>query len=313
MKAAIRTQKVDAETLLTIMYVLVDDWYHDHASRLLQGKRGAKPTFSDSELITLLLAMDYFPYPGETQYLEYIRANHLALFPTLVDQSQFNRRARALRLLIEEFRIYWATQLGAMQEAAFLLDTKPVPVMGYKRDKRHSEFAGSAAYGVCPSRNLKYFGYKLVMITTLDGLPVAYDLVPANTDEREAADELLPRFHHCHIFTDKGFIDEDWQTQWASRHGIRIWNVKRKNQQPQNPPQFDRWLNSSRERIEGAFNELRNTGRDLERLFRKTVRGVCTHVIAKVTSHTLKLVLRRFFHIDIQTFSTDNASFQTSH
>lgn len=41
--------------------------------------------------------MDYFPYPGEPQYLEYIRANHLALFSTLVDQSQFNRRARALR------------------------------------------------------------------------------------------------------------------------------------------------------------------------------------------------------------------------
>jgi hypothetical protein len=312
MYATTRTQKIDAETLLTVIFVLVDDWYQEHAGRFLAGKRGAKPTFSDSELIALLLAMDYFPYPGETQYLEYIRANHLRLFPTLLDQSQFNRRARALRLLVEEFRKYWMVQLGATQDRAFLLDTKPVPVLGYKRDKRHSDFAGSANYGVCTSRKMKYFGYKLVMITTVDGLPVAYELVPANTDERDAADELLPLFHQCHIFTDKGFIDEDWQTQWTARQGVRIWNVKRKNQQPQNPPEFDRWLTSIRERVEGAFNEIRNTGRDLERLFRKTVLGVCTHVIAKVTSHTLKVALRRFFHIDVQTFSTEDLELQTS-
>lgn len=313
MKATTRLQKIDAETLLTVIFVLVEDWYQAPTGRLLHGKRGAKPTFSDSELITLLLAMDYFPYPGETQYLEYIRANYLALFPTLGDQGQFNRRARALRFLVEAFRKYWMTRLGATQERAFLLDTKPVPVMGDKRDNQHSEFAGSAAYGVCTSRKMKSFGYTLVMITTFAGLPVAYELVPANTDERDAADELLPVFHQGHVFTDKGFIDADWQTQWAHRQGVRIWNVTRKNQQDQNPPEFDRWLTSIRERVEGAFNEIRNTGRDLERLFRKTVLGVCTHVIAKVTSHTLKVALRRVFHIDVQTFSTEDLELQTSH
>jgi len=61
-------------------------------------------------------------------------------------------------------------------------------------------------------------------------------------------------------------------------------------------------LNSIRERVEGAFNEVQNTGRNLERLLRKTVIGLITHVIAKMASHTLKLVLRRFFGIDVQTF-----------
>jgi hypothetical protein len=45
-------------------------------------------------MLTLLLAMDYFPYPGEQQFLGFIRANYLSLFPKLLDQSQFNRRAR---------------------------------------------------------------------------------------------------------------------------------------------------------------------------------------------------------------------------
>ena len=55
---------------------------------------GPASVFSESEMLTLLLAMDYFPYPGEQQFLGFIRANYLSLFPKLLDQSQFNRRAR---------------------------------------------------------------------------------------------------------------------------------------------------------------------------------------------------------------------------
>lgn len=292
------------EELATIVYVLVDDWYLLHGVKLLQGKRGSKPHFSDSEVITLLLLMDYLPFPGETQYLGFIRANYLALFPELVDQSQFNRRARALRLLVEELRRHWAGMLGFLEQATYLLDTKPVPVVGYKRSKRNSDFSGSADYGFCASRNMKYFGYKLVLLSTLDGIPVVYDLVPANSDERVAADAVLNHIWNSHIFADKGFIGEEWQAEHFDTQGNRIWTPKRVNQIIQNPLEFDRWLNALRERIEGAFNELQNTGRNLERLLRKTITGCITHVIAKLTSHTLKLLLRRQFGIDVQTFST---------
>lgn len=291
------------DDLATIVYVLVDEWYQRDGEKLLVGKRGRKARFSDSEVITLVLLMDYLPFPGETQYLGFIRANYLALFPELVDQSQFNRRARSLRLLVEQLRRHWAGLLGFLGQQEYLLDTKPVPVVGYKRSKRHSDFAESADYGHCASRNMKYFGYKLVMLSTLDGIPAAYELVPANTDERKAADTVLSYVWHSDIFADKGFIGEDWQAKHADTQGNQIWTPKRANQKIQNSLEFDRWLNALRERIEGAFNELQNTGRNLERLLRKTVTGLTTHVIAKVTSHTLKLLLRRHFGIDVQTFS----------
>ncbi len=38
----------------------------------------------------------------------------------------------------------------------YLIDTKPIPVLGYKRSKRHSDFRGSADYGYCVSRKLHY-------------------------------------------------------------------------------------------------------------------------------------------------------------
>jgi len=293
--------------LLTIIYVLVDDWYRIYGVRWLKGKPGSKPEFSDSEVLTLLLAMDYLPFPGETQFLGYIRANHLSLFPKLVDQSQFNRRARALRLLLEQLRRYWAVNMGVTNETQFLLDTKPVPVVGYKRSKRHSQFAGSADYGRCVSRNLHYFGYKLVTLTTLTGLPVVYELVPANTDERDAAETVVAYLAGCDIFADKGFLGAEWQAEVRAQTGNRVWTVKKANQCQQNPQAFDTLLNSIRERIEGTFNEVQNTGRNLERLLTKTIVGLCTRVIAKMTSHVLKHLLRRNFGIDVQTFEAVNA------
>jgi hypothetical protein len=295
-------QSIDFPTLLTIMYVLVDDWYKQHAPRLLKGKVGAKPVFSDAEVITLMLAMDFLSFESETQFLSFMRANYLELFPRLCDQSQFNRRARSLRLMVEQLRRRWLQELGATQDLFLLMDTKPVPVIGYKRSKRRSDFRQSAAYGYCSARHFHYFGYKFIAVTTFAGLPIVFEMVAANTDERDAAEEVLSQMRSCDIFGDKGFIGVEWQQEVKEQTGNRIWTQKRVNQKEQNPQWFDRLLSSVRERIEGSFNELQNTGRNLERLLAKTVVGLTTRVIAKVTSYTLKQLLRHSFGLDVQTF-----------
>ena len=292
--------------LLTIIYVLVDDWYQAYGVKLLAGKAGQKPVFRDSEVITLLLAQDYIPYPSETQYIEFIRANYLQLFPKLVTQSQFNRRARALRLLVEELRRYWIVQKGYHLRSHYLLDTKPVPVLGYKRRKSRSDFAGNANYGHCASRNLDYFGYKLVAVSTLEGVPVAYELVPANLDERLAAESVIDYLSNCSILADKGFIGADWQENIVDQTGNVFWTPKRINQHVQNPKALDRWLSQTRERIEGVFHEIQNTGRNLERLLAKTIVGLCTRVIAKMTSHLLRRILRLDFGVHVQTFQANS-------
>jgi hypothetical protein len=293
--------------ILTIIFVLVDDWYQAEGVKLLRGKPGKKPDFSDSEVMTLMLAQDYVPYPSETQYIEFMRANHLDMFPKLVDQSQFNRRARALRLLVEQLRRYWIVQKGWNRQTCYLMDTKPVPVLGYKRNKKRSDFLGKAGYGVCVSRNLKYFGFKLVAISTMRGIPVLYDLVPANADERLAAETIIDQLSGCDLFTDKGFIGLEWQTRIFDQTNNLIWTPRRSNQYIQNTRCLDHWLSAVRERIEGVFHEIQNTGRNIERLLTKTVLGLCTRVIAKMTSHLLRHLLLIDFGVNVLTFETVSA------
>lgn len=300
---------INIETLLTIIYVLVDNWYQSEGQRYMQGKVGRKPSLSDSEVLTLMIAQDYIPYGGERQYLGYLRANHQALFPDLLSQSQFNRRCRQLRYLLEAMRRAWLAEFAVLEDEYYLMDTKPVPVVGYKRSKSRSDFLDSAAYGYCVSRRLYYFGYKLVMITTLDGIPIIYDLVAANTDERDAIETLLDILNGVTLIGDKGFISKEWQAQIEDDTNNVIWTPKRKNQHQQQAKQFEKWLNKTRERIEGVFHELQNTGRFLERLLAKTVQGLATRLIAKVTAHLVRSRLQSEYHIDVQSFLTTSNDF----
>lgn len=289
------------------IYVMIDDWYQEHASETRTGQPGKKPDFSDSEMMTVMVAMDYIPFPSERQFVEFVRANYLALFPNLLEQSQFNRRARQVAPLLERFRQSCLIEMGITLVTEGLLDTKPVPVIGYRRSKKASEFASSADYGYCASRKLHYYGYKLVAISTLSGIPIVYDLVPASTDERKAAETLLDQVNGFDLFGDKGFLGAAWQAEINQQTGNTIWTSKRKNQYQQQSKFFERWLNGLRLRIEGLFNEIQNVGKNVERLLAKTILGLCARIVAKMTSHLLKYMLRIKFGIDVISFSQINA------
>lgn len=58
-------QSISIEEVFTVKYYIVVEWYLSVGQRFLKGKTGRKPRFTDSEVITLMLAQDFIPYPGE--------------------------------------------------------------------------------------------------------------------------------------------------------------------------------------------------------------------------------------------------------
>jgi hypothetical protein len=78
---------------------------------------------------------------------------------------------------------------------------------------------------------------------------------------------------------------------------------KRANQSRQNHPQLDAELVSLRERIEGVFHQLQNTGHNLERLLTKTRFGLTARITLKVTALVLKRLLTRISGVYLQFFS----------
>lgn len=126
--------------------------------------------------------------------------------------------------------------------------------------------------------------------------------VAANLDERRAAEAVLQRVQQRVILGDKGFLGVEWQAHIRDATQNTVFTLKRQNQVTQNPAAFDQLLGSLRERIETTFHQLQNTGRHVEHLLAKTVEGLVTRVVQKVTALVLRLLLRRDFGIDVQSF-----------
>ena len=86
------------EDTITRWYVLVDDAYQRILARRHRPLRasGPRPTFSDSEVITVALIIETFFQGHEEVGYAFVRQYLRALFPHLLDLDRFNARRRDL-------------------------------------------------------------------------------------------------------------------------------------------------------------------------------------------------------------------------
>jgi hypothetical protein len=274
------------ETFLTALYTYVDDWYQTEGARLLAGKVGKRPEFSDSEVLTLSLAQHWCGFHKERDWLRFVRQNYLQLFPRLLSQSEFNRRARHLCWLLNRLRLWVVQQLDAFTEAYRLTDGTPIHVRHWRRYGKGHLLLREAALGYCASKQEPFYGYRLVVLTTLDGIITDWALVSAATDEREAALDLLEAYRNLTVLGDKGFLDQFRQALLIERSGNQLHTPKRKNQKEQNAPAWDAVMNRLRRLVETTFAQAKDVF-GLEKPGARSWWGVLSRLIAKLTGLTL--------------------------
>lgn len=177
---------IDKNTIFTI----IDDCLKDPKIKtLLHRCSGPKPDMSDSEIITMALYQELIGDPREDHFYR-LHADYLRpYFPNLLERSRYNRRKRDLWQIILIIRITLLMMLKAYQQTAGVIDSAPVPVISYKRNKKHTDFT-SAGYGVCSSKAMKYFGYKLHTIVTLCGTILDFMLSSATPHDSQAKEDL---------------------------------------------------------------------------------------------------------------------------
>src|SRR3954447_23867004 len=81
--------KTDINTLLTALYVKIDDWL-GQASRA-----GRPPKLSDAELLTMAVAQVLLGVRSEARWLRFLPRVLPGAFPYLPGQSGYNKRLRA--------------------------------------------------------------------------------------------------------------------------------------------------------------------------------------------------------------------------
>lgn len=214
----IRFVRTDLDTLLTALYVFCDD-------RVVPPERrrpGRRKQLSEAELICLAVAQVLLGYPSQHHWLRFCYSRLGHLFPYLPKQPGYHKRLNAAAPLIMRATQLLARQVPSAADQLCLIDATPLPCGSSRETVKRSALAGWANYGYCASHSRFYWGLKLYLITTLDGMPLVWCLADPKIGERDVAAELLGHAHDLAalptgvvMIGDKGFAGKDFEHDMA--------------------------------------------------------------------------------------------------
>ena len=267
------------DALVTALYVRVDD--------LLPRRHGPgrPPRITDAELIALAVAQMFMGLPNDRQFLAFARWRLGHLFRYLPQQPGYNKRLRALAPTIARVITHLAVSSPSFCDGLRLLDSTPVPCGQSRETARRSELAGYAAYGWCKSHSRYFWGFRLYLLCASDGMPICFELAPANAPERIVAAEMLERVNldGYTVLADKGFAGAEFEQHMAGL-GARFLRPDRKDE-----PRRNGSLGPVRQWIESTFWTCKGQ-LTLERHGARTLPGLCVRVALRLLALAAGLV-----------------------
>lgn len=266
---------MDLEAFLTLLYVLVDDWYKGYVAGHKRHGAGAKPRMSDSEVLTVAIAGQWragVPWQSERGLVRYMQAHGKGMFPTMLQPSGFNQRVRYL----------WGAFILLQQAVADLLDeptalyecvdSLPLPAFSpgqAQRDKGHWLWQSSLGHGAhgewfwgdhllaCVSRSQTVTGWLLgtaaindrwlleAFLSARAGQPCLQ--APGRRPKAAKADDRLPPVGFIGAFqavgksrtglylADKGFNGWRWANHWRTHYHAAVITVPPDNAKAEPP------------------------------------------------------------------------------
>ncbi|WP_234380545.1 IS982 family transposase [Streptomyces sp. NRRL F-5122] len=233
--------KTELDSLATALYVKTDDLLK--ASPHLAPWRptvGIAPRLTDAELVTLAMVQAMLGFTSEAKWLRHARSHLRHLFPYLPKQPGYNKRLRKAAELLRRVTRLLATDTSVWSDDVWIVDSTPVEYGRSRETVKRSDLAGWAEYGYCANHSRFFWGLRLHLVCTLQGLPIAFALTGAKADERETLLDLLAAEPHLvaarpgqTLIGDKNYFGRDFEHQVAEQD-IRLLRPARKGE-PERP------------------------------------------------------------------------------
>lgn len=269
------------DTLLTALYVHLDDrvlpalgWSREH-------RPGRKPALSDAEFTCLAAAQQLLGIASERRWIRYARRHLAGMFPHLPGQSGYGKRLRAAGGLLAAVITQLAQDTASWHDLLRLVDSTPLPCAASRETVKRSDLAGYAGYGYCASHSRFFWGFRLYLITTAEGMPVIWGLAHPGLGEREVTAALLAHDHRLVragqvIAGDKGFAGHAFEAFISNDLQAHLIRPDRKDE----PPRFGK-LARQRQWIEAIIDTLKGQ-LTLEDHGGRTLAGVYARVAARL-------------------------------
>lgn len=285
------TSLTNLEDLFTAVFVIVDDMYQKYAPvQVKKRKNVSKSRISDPEIIAIALTGEMLGVNSENAWYSFVKKNYLYLFPSLCSRSRFHRRRNCLHQTSNCIMAGLAHECEIELCENYIVDSFPLPVCKFGRARYCKSFrTEDAAYGKCPSKKETYFGYKVHVLTTVDGFISNYVIGKAAEDDREGLYCLTESISGITIIGDKGYTGEFLRDRMAERR-ITLIAMQPSNYKKQWSARFRQLIFKLRRKIETVFSQLSEQMHS-ERVLAKSFWGLCTRMSDKMLAYNLSMVL----------------------
>ncbi len=263
------------DTWIVTVFVITDDLMHylEHYSHVLA-------QVPDPEIVTVaVVAAKYFQNNHERAL--YV-LQQLGFLSGTISVSRFNRRLHALA----DWLMFIPTTLGEIfaDGEVFMIDSIPALVCRRVRARRCCKVRGRVFCGYCAAKKEKFFGWRLHLVCTPEGIPVNFAMLPASFHDLTPVHELTANLSpDSRVFGDKAFNSAPDEATLFNDLGVKLIPVRKVNMKPHT------WLDEIdcrdyRHTIENVNSQLESMG--IQQLHARTNAGFEMKVHASLIAVT---------------------------
>lgn len=270
-----------------IMYALSEILREEPALLHTKRRPGPKHRFTDIDIIVLSLTADSLGLNSENYLFASLESDYKNDFPTLISRRQFNDRRKRLKDTINRLRELVSNKMNKqrMTQDIYVVDSMPLRICRVSRNhwsticKEDPKLTPKISW--CAAHEEWYYGFKLNLICTGEGVVKAFQVDESTRDDRYYLDDVAPKFKGCRIVGDKGYINQMLKKFLLEEYRIHLETPYKINQKNKKPFIYGK----VRKRVETVFSQL-NDQFEMQRNYAKTLKGYLTRVFSKICAFT---------------------------
>jgi hypothetical protein len=244
------------------IFCLIDD--------ILQGidhKEDIRRRVSDSEIILTAIVSSTSFYGNHSSAIKFMK--QYGFIPEMLDKSRFNRRLHKIgSLLYELFEMVSSYFKDFCCEMHYIIDSFPVAVCNNMRITNCKILKEEKWRGYTASMRNYFYGVKVQLLTTKDGIPIAFHFTPGRTGDAKAIGKMIDKLPaEASLYGDSAYTDYGLEDIALERKCVLL-KIQRKS----NAKRIDTFEQKNeklkmRKRVETTIS-------DIKKMFPRTIHAI---------------------------------------
>ncbi|QYS92027.1 IS982 family transposase [Flavobacterium covae] len=222
---------------------------------------------SDSEIILTTIVSSTSFYGNHSSAIKFMK--QYGFIPKMLDKSRFNRRLHKIgSLLYELFEIISSYFKDLCCEMQYIIDSFPVAVCNNMRISNCKILKEEKWRGYTASMRNYFYGVKVQLLTTKNGIPIAFHFTLGKTADAKALGKMIDKLPvEASIYGDRAYTDYSLEDAVYERRCISL-KIQRKS----NAKRMDT-LEQKNEKLK-MRKKVETTISDIKKLFPRTIHAV---------------------------------------